>query len=310
MTRLFEKSQLFKDIRNAIFDDGYIFGCVHGPPRSSKTTIALWAGYSVYEDWSKVLGATVFSLPGVIQRMKDGKPERWPTANGLHSRVPFVLWDDMAVGGGNKAQSQHCTAFDEFKGAFDCLGTRIGVLLCTMVDASSITSQLQGKYNIEIFVNSKGKYKYDRVNWRQDYSGFRVMMKKEWVENGTFDPVPQKWYKEYDELRKDLTDQAFVRLEDALSADTVDQLLKIIKPSDIQLLRLIDNLGPIKYDTAKDKLGEDYKNTLIRCKARNLIIPMNMGANNYKIELSSIGRDVLAAHDKGKGSPAPTQEVY
>jgi hypothetical protein len=295
---MFEQSQLFKDLRSAIFDDGYIFGTIHGPPRSSKSTIGLWCGYSVYEDWPKTLQATVFSLPSVIQRMKDGVPERWPTSNGLHNRVPFVLWDDMAVNGGNKAVSQHNLAFDEFKAAFDVLGTKIGVLLCTMVDASAITCQLQGKYNLEVFVNSKGKFKYDKVIWKQDYSGFRVMMKKTWIENGEFPPLPRKVYEEYDVLRTDLADQAFVRLEDALSLDTVEQLLKIIKPADIQLLRLIEKLGPIKYDTAREELGEEYKTTLTRCKARSLVIPTNLGNNNYKIDLSSIGFDVLSSLDK------------
>lgn len=298
MARLFEKSELFKDIRNAILDDSYLFIIVHGPPRCSKSTLSLWAGYSVYEDWGKVLQATVFNLPSVIQRMKDGKPERWPTTNGLHSRVPFLLWDDFAVNGGNKAVSQHSLAWDEFKAAFDVLGTKIGVLMLTAVDAGAATQQLQGKYNSEVFITQKGKYKYDRVRWLQDFSGFKVKMKKEWVENGEFKPIPTSTYKEYDELRMDLTDQAFVRLEDAMAMDTVDTLLKILKPTDIQLLRLIESKGPVKYDTAKDTLGENYKNTLTKCKARSLIIPTNLGNNNYKLDLSSIGFDVLAALDK------------
>lgn len=303
--RLFERSELFKDLRNTILDDGYIFGCVHGPPRSSKSTIALWAAYSVYEDWDKVLAATVFNLPSVIQRMEDGKPERWPTVNGLHSRVPILIWDDFGVHG-NKADTQHSTAWDVFKGGFDCLGTSIGVLLATMVDAGEATAQLQGKYNAEIFVNSKGKYKYDKVQWQQDYKGFNTRMRKDWIENGTFDPIPFNIYKEYDELRRDLTKQVFVRLKDALSMDTVDQMLKILKPADIQLLRLIDQKGPVKYDTAKDQLGEVYKDTLTRCKARSLVIPTNLGNNNYKLDLSSIGYDILTALDKGKN---PAQEI-
>lgn len=297
--RLFEKSELFKDIRKAIFDDGYQFSCVHGPPRSSKSTIALWSSYSVYEDWDKVLQSTVFNLPSVIQRMEDGKPEKWPTTNGLHMRVPIIVWDDFGIFG-NKADTQHSTAWDIFKGGFDSLGTAIGVLMCTMVDAGEATQQLQGKYTHEVTVNYKGKYKYDRVHWRQDFSGFRTMMKKEWIENGTFDPIPMNVYKEYDELRRDLTKQVFVRLKDALSMDTVDQLLKILKPIDISLLRLIESKGPVKYDTAKDELGEQYKETLTRCKARSLVIPTNLGNNNYKLDLSSIGFDILAALDKGK----------
>lgn len=306
--RLFEKTELFKDIRKAIFDDGYLFICVHGPPRSSKTTLAFWAAQSVYEDWDKVLAATVFNLPSVMQRIEDGKPERWPTVNGLHMRVPLLLWDDLAVHS-DKADTQHSTAWDIFKGGFDCLGTAIGVLIATMVDAGALTSQLQGKYNAEVFVNSKGHYKYDRVNWLQDFSGFRTKMKKEWIENGTFDPIPMDVYKEYDELRRDLTKQVFVRLKDALAMDTLDQLLKILKPADIMLLRLIDQKGPVKYDTAKEVLGEKYKDTLTKCKARSLVIPTNLGNNNYKLELSSIGYNVLEALDNSKDGNKITKKV-
>lgn len=298
MARKFEQSQLFKDIRAAILEDGYLFGTIHGPPRSSKSTIGLHAGHSVYEDWDKTLAATVFNLPSVIQRMEDGKPERWPTINGLHMRVPYLLWDDFSVGGGNKAESQHSLAWDVFKGSFDCLGTSIGVLMLTMVDAGSATAQLAGKYNLEVFVNTKGKYKYDKVIWKQDYNGFNTIMKKRCIEYGEFEPIPAEYYKQYDAMRQDLNQQAFVRLKDALAIDTVEMLLKILKPEDIMLLRLIQKLGPTKYDKAKEELGEQYKDTLTRCKARSLIIPTKLHNNNYKLDLSSIGFDVLAALDK------------
>lgn len=233
--------------------------------------------------------------------MKDGIPERWPTANGIHTRVPYTLWDDFAVGGGNKAVSQHSLAWDEFKAAFDVLGTKIGVLMLTAVDAGSATQQLQGKYNIEVFITTKGKYKYDKVHWKQDYTGFRVMMKKECIETGTFKPIPPSIYKQYDEMRMELTDQAFVRLEDAMATDTLDSLLQLLKPTDIQLIQLIDSEGPIKYDRAKEILGEEYKLTLTRCKARSIVIPTNLGNNNYKLDLSSIGRDIIEVLKENDG---------
>jgi hypothetical protein len=293
----FESCRLFKDIRSAIDDDGYIFGTVHGPPRSSKSTIGLWAGYSVYSDWHKVIQSTVFNLAALIQNMENGRPERWPTKNGYHSRVPFILWDDFGVHG-NKADTQHSTAWDVFKGGFDALGTSIGVLLCTMVDAGEATQQLQGKYTHEITVNSKGHYKYDRVIWKQDFTGFRTIMKKDWIENGTFDPIPKEVYLEYDELRKDLTKQVFVRLKDALSLDTVAQLLKVINEDDKRMLRLIQRKGPIKNIIASAELGEAYKDTLTRCKARSLIFASDRGGGYYKLELSSIGVDVLKRLDE------------
>jgi hypothetical protein len=102
-------------------------------------------------------------------------------------------------------------------------------------------------------------------------------------------------------MRKDLNKQAFVRLKDAMSFDTVDMLLKIIKPSDIQLLRLIEKRGPTHHAVAKEELGEEYKDTLTRCKARSLIIPTAMGNNNYRLDLSSIGVDLLSALDRKEG---------
>jgi hypothetical protein len=235
--------------------------------------------------------------------MEAGKPERWPTSNGLHSRVPYLLWDDFAVGGGNKAESQHSNAWDIFKGSFDCLGTSIGVLMLTTVSAAAATQQLQNKYQCEVFVTSKGKFKYDKILWGQDYHGFSTVMKKRCIEYGTFDPIPPEYYKQYDQMRLDLNKEAFVRLKDALTLDSVDKLLKILQPEDIQLLELIKRVGPCKYDTAKDHLGAQYTDTLTRCKARSLVIGTNMGNNNYKLDLSSIGVDVLKALEKNGQTP-------
>jgi hypothetical protein len=108
----------------------------------------------------------------------------------------------------------------------------------------------------------------------------------------------------------ELTDQAFVRLEDAMATDTLDHLLKILKPTDIELIKLIDKMGPIKYDTAKEKLGEEYKATLTRCKARSIIIPTNLGNNNYKLDLSSIGRDIIEHLSENNGETPAKQKKH
>jgi len=292
-----ENSKLARDIHNAILDDDYMFIVIHGPPRCSKSTLALRLTNGVYEDWDKSLSATVFNLPSAIQRMEDGQPERWPTINGLHMRVPLINFDDFGVHS-NKADTQHSTAWDIFKGGFDALGTMVGVLMVNMVDAGEATSQLQGKYTHEVTITSRGKYKYDKVQWLQDYSGFRTKMKKIWIENGDFEKLPDSVYKDYDELRMDLTKQVFVRIKDAFSMESLDYLLTILKDSDIALLRMIDTKGPIHYYTVKEKLGESWKDTVTKCKARSLVIPTRIAENQYKLDLSSLGRDILTSLDK------------
>ena len=290
--------QLFRDLRETVDSDSYLWMVVHGPPRSSKTTLALWCAYSLYRDWHTALKATVFSLPSVIHRIRDEKIlPRWPSRNNLHMRIPCIIYDDFGVSS-NKAYTQHSIAWDQFKGASDALGTELGILIATMVDAGEATSQLQNKYQAELIVNSKGKYKYDQVEWLQDYKGFRSKIKKTWIQNGKFPPMPEEFYREYDQMRIELTKEAFIRISDAFSVDYLDQSLRMIKESDIELLRLIDNRGPIKYDIARDVLGEDYKLTLTRCRARDWIISTCVGPNQYRLDLGSLGKDILDALDK------------
>ena len=284
---------LFEDIKNAIYDDGYIWIVVHGPPRSSKSTLALWASYFIYQDWDKVLESIVFNLPTLMQRIESGQPCRWPTVNKLHMRVPVIIYDDFGVHS-NKADTQHSSAWDIFKGGFDCIGTELAVLLATMVNAEEATSQLQNKYNAEVTVKTKGTYKYDKVEWLQDFRGFRTRMKKTWIENGTFDPIPMDVYMKYDKMRMELTKEVFVRIKDALSTDNLEMQLRLLKPDDERLLLYIDQKGPTNYDTFSDIFGEKTKDTVTRCKARNLIIATQSEPGRHpKYELTQLGKDLL-----------------
>lgn len=288
-------SQLFEDIKSAIYDDGYLWIVVHGPPRSSKSTLALHAGYYIYRDWKKVLDSIVFNLPTLMNRIETGSPTRWPTTNGYHMRVPLLIYDDFGVHS-NKADTQHSSAWDIFKGGFDCIGTELAILMATMVNAEEATSQLQNKYNAEVTVRSKGHYKYDKVEWLQDFKGFRTRMKKTWIENGTFDPIPKEVYLKYDAMRKDLTKEVFIRIKDALSYDNMDFLLRMLKPEDEQFLRLIDEKGPTTYE-------KEMADIITRCRSRNLIISVSTAGKHTKYDLSQLGKDLLMTIDSdGKAS--------
>ena len=289
-----EDSLLFQDVKNAILDDGYLWIVVHGPPRSSKSTLALWIAKYIYGDWNSVYEATIFNLTNLMDRIVHGRPCRWWTLNKLHHRVPLLLYDDFGVHS-NKADTQHSIAWDIFKGGFDAIGTELGVLLATMVDADEATSQLQNKYNAEVTVSRKGKYKYDRVEWMQDFRGFKKKLRKDWQENGTFDPIPDEVYRRYDEMRKELTKEVFVRIQDALSIDSLDFVLRMIKPEDVKLLTLINDRGAIYHDTARSELGKAYKNTIRRCKARNLLVSTTTDGGHYRYDISNLGKDVLVA---------------
>lgn len=290
----FDTQPLFRRIRRAIYKDDYLWIVIHGPPRCSKSTLALWLTWYIYDEWLKCMQATTFNLQGIMYRIIKGIPERWLTENRLHNRVPLLLFDDFGVHS-NKADTQHSTAWDIFKGGFDALGTEIGILLATMVKAEEPTSQLQDKYNIEVTVDRKGHYKYDDVVWLQDYRGFRSKMRKRFIDHSFFPKLPASWYIEYDQERKGLTKQVFVRIQDALSIDSMDLVLKMIQDSDIQLIKMIIENGPVYYQKAKEELKGLYKETLTRCQARNLIVSNTIDKHNYKIDVTPLALDVISA---------------
>jgi len=246
--------------------------------------------YYIYKDWEKVLNANVFNLNQLLYKMGHGIPERWPTLNKLHMRIPILNWDDFAAHSG-KAKTQHERSWDIFKGAFDTLGTKIGVLLVNMVSPRSPTQQLQEKYTHEIWIPYKGHYKYDKVKWRQDFRGWKAQMQKDWIDEDDFDPMPMDHFKQYDALRMDLADEVLQVVQDSLVDTHMASLAKSVKAIDLDLLRLITERGPIHQKVID---SAEMKRALIRCKARGLIIPVRVKDTYYKHDITNLGRELLS----------------
>lgn len=292
-----EEPRLFTDVRNAVDNDEYMWIVDWGPPRSSKTTLAGWICYSIYKDWDKVLNAFVFNLSQLLYKMKHGLPERWPTRNLLHNRVPVLNWDDFGAHS-NKAATQHNLAWDLFKGGFDVLGTKIGVLIATMVDPLEPTFQIQSKYTHEIQILGKGKYKYDKVYWQQDYKGWKPRHSKDWIETNEFDPWPMEVYKRYDEMRMSLADEVILKIEDAITESEADRILKLIQPEDIQILDFILERGPIEYHNIQGRFGKSMKKSIVRLKARCLITPILIKGKYYRYDITDLGHDVYKLYQQ------------
>jgi len=287
-----EQPKLVTDIWDTILDDRWMWIVVWGVPRCGKTTVALNVAYWVYKDWDKVLQSLVFNLSGLLYKMEKGEPERVWTLNKLHNRIPILLYDDWG-GSSNKAITQHDKAWDVFKGSFDLLGTQLAVLMATMVDPNEPTLQLKNKYTHEVWIPIRGIYKYDEVGWQQNFYGWDPMNKKDWLESQAFDTIPRDVYKEYDDMRMSLVPEAFQRIKDAMT-ENLEWTLKRLQPLDIQLLELIQAKGPVYYKTVTEEMGANAKNALVRCKARNLVIPVRK-EKYYRYDLTDLGYEALQA---------------
>jgi len=292
--------QVVKDMWNIILDDKWMWMVVWGKQRTGKTTVQMQLAYSVYKDWDKVLNSFVFNLSGLLYKMDKGKPEQILTRNMLHNRIPLLIYDDWG-GSSNKAQTQYDKAWDVFKGGFDLLGTKVAIIIASMVDPSEPTYQLQQKYTHEIFVETRGIYKYDVVDWQQDYRGWQPKRKKEWIETQKFKPVPDDVYKQYDEMRMALVDEVEQRIRDAIAETQTEYILKRIEPIDIKLLELIQASGPVYMKKIEHDVGPDARQILTRCKARNLVVPIRVHEDSlhyYKYDLTDLGIQILSAINK------------
>jgi hypothetical protein len=299
--------QLYLDIWNRILDDSWMYPVAWGQPRTGKTTVALKAAFDVYEDWDHVLQSIVFTLAGLLYKMRNGEPIRIRTLNGLHHRVPFIIGDDWAAQN-NKAKTQHEPAWDIFKGAFDTLGTKVAVFMVTMNNPSGITDQLQTKYTHEIYVENRGEAKYDIVDWQQNFYGWQPKQDKTWLQTYDFTEVPSSVYRDYDEMRKSLVDELFQIIDDAMIENEGLRIFKRLNQDDVDFIELLYAKGRVSNDWINSPVNYKYKEVLKRCKARSIVVPIRKGTT-YWYDLTDFGFNlhqlIQAKQQEGTNIPAP-----
>lgn len=303
-----EQPLIIQDMLTAIDEDKWIYGVTWGDPRTGKSTCCMDLAYNVYGSWELVLQAIVWNLNQLLYKMKHGIPELRPTRNGLHNRVPIIIWDDFAAHSG-KAKTQHEKSWDIFKGAFDTLGTKMGVLILNMVSPNAPTQQLAEKYTHEIWIPERGFYKYDRVTHRQDYRGFSPQLRKRWLDEGEFPEMPMEWFRQYDEMRMQLADEVLQAVEDSLVETHMPTLMKRTGPLDFDLLALIKARGDMKKRDLVNTLGPDTRNAIIRCKSRGLLVPVRKGPNYYRYDLTSLALELLKTKDKAREEAIKAKET-
>ena len=121
----------------------------------------------------------------------------------------------------------------------------------------------------------------------------RARTKKIFIEENTYDPWPDWVYKKYDETRMELADEVFQRIEDSITTTHIGTALKLCKPIDFELLKLIDDRGQI-HQHIVEAYGREGKRSVLRLKSRGLIVPARQGDSTYyKYDLTALGKEAL-----------------
>lgn len=300
---------LFRDIWNAILDDSWMWIVVWGQPRTGKTTVQLKSAYNVYQDWDLVLQSVVYNLNGLLYKMKKGEPVRIPTLNGLHMRVPIIIPDDFGAQC-NKAKTQHEQAWDIVKGAWDTFGTKVAVLMASMGAPSGITQQLHEKYTHEVYVFERGKAKYDKVMWIQNFNGWQAKQDKTWLHEFEFEPAPLDVYKQYDEQRLNLVDELIQQIDDAQIDNEGLRVFRRLTDKDIEFIQLLNRKGQISNDWFQKPENYEWKECLKKAKARGIVVPVRHG-KTYWYDLTDFGVNLLSLIEvkKAEGVTIPHEQM-
>lgn len=309
MTVFSKSSLLLKRVHRAVHTDDWMFICCWGPNRKGKTTLAGNVSFSVYRDWDKVLESILFQVGQFFYKIKAGQPERWTPKGAFHPRVPLLIWDDMAVHM-NKAVSQYDISVDYFKGYFQAVATDLGCLIGTMLVPTGITLQLVEVYTHELYVGSKGHYKFDTSRWLQSYRGWDVTSHKQWMESGTFKEWPRDVYKEYSEVRAALTQEMKIKIHDYMTSE-VPYIIKRLPRESIAILETLHGRGPMDQSMVKRRFEDvcgDYTAALANLKARDLIVSSRR-EKRYLFDLTELGLEVIKVLQAQDGeAPAEPQQ--
>jgi hypothetical protein len=294
---------LIRDIWDNIVNDGWMWICVQGVKRLGKTTIAGDIAFEIYkaggvsddEAWQKVLKCIVFDLNHVMHNISKGIPEKWGTYQGFNKRIPIMIWDDMAAHF-NKALVKDSKAADAFKGYFHTMATDVGVLIGTMEQGEDITRQIKGKYTHEIWLDEEHprQYKYDKAKWQQNFKGWDPRIAKKWREDwNTFHPWPKWVYEQYNQQRRELSDELRQTVVDAQTLHDTPNIVKLLdaNPVDKEALVFLLQNGMTSRDVFERKYPNEYIHILRRLKSRKLIAPIS-NKTYYSYELTEFGLGV------------------
>lgn len=293
---------VYKDLYDFVMNDSWATICLWGKQRRGKSTVAIWLAYFLWrlidptlseeELWNRVYDCIVFNLNQIVYKLDNPKMKRIWDLKHKHYRIPILIWDDFGVHS-NKAITQHQPAWDEFKGSFDSLGTEFSILVFTMVNPDTPTAQLLSKYTHEILVQKRGVFKYDEVDWEQDFKGTRNRRKKVWKQLVPFKRIPDERFDPYDKMRNELAKESKQRVKDKMM-DGIPFILKCLHPEDITILSSIVETGPIP----QSKRVDLDKKAVLRLKAHQLVTPSARKGNNYSLDITSLGLDLLRTEEK------------
>jgi len=178
-------------------------------------------GYWVYKDWDTVLRSIIFKPNDFVKRLRETPPK---------TRIPCLLWDDIGVHYTSSTFRTNIVQYEAIDATWAAIRTKCNVIVLTIPLIDRLAKNIKDNVTFEVFT---GKNQMEYVQRLVRLPGidqmesnlFKIIIEKPEV----FDlyNVPQDVFRQYWEMRLQLTEDALSRLDMTVAAEDMENYVPV-----------------------------------------------------------------------------------
>jgi len=185
----------------------------------------LQMGYWIYRDWDLVLKSMVFRPNEFVRRLK---------VIPIGKRTPCILWDDIGVHYPRSKFKTDVKQYEAIDSTWAAIRTKCSVIIMSIPLIDRLAKNIKDNITFEVFL---GRNQMEMINRIFHLPGLRSV-ESNFFKVGIERPsrfnlydVPRDVFKEYWQMRLQLTEEALDRLDQATDTDNVEGYISVLKAS-------------------------------------------------------------------------------
>jgi len=214
-------------ISEAVEKQGYATVQVWGEQGSGKSNRILQQGYWVYKDWDLVLKNIIFKPSSFVQRLK---------AIPKGKRVPWIGWDDVGVWFTSNAFRTDITQYEAVDGAWASIRVKCSVISLTIPNISRLARNIKDNVSHEVYLGKNQMEMVERIVRLPSFTSLESELFKVLIEGPRLFRlfnVPRDVFKEYWEMRLQLTEEALEKMDQSTEPESPEGFIPVLEAAKI-----------------------------------------------------------------------------
>ena len=208
-------------IRDAAAKGGYATVQIWGEQGSGKSNRLLQEGYWVYQDWDRVLENILFKPSAFVSKLK---------AIPKGKRVPWIGWDDIGCHMPSSTFRTDINQYQAVDAVWTVLRVKASVITLTIPNITRLVRNIKDNISFEVFLGKNQTELVERIVRLPSFSRLESVLKKVLIEGPRpfrlFD-VPKDVFKQYWDMRLNLTEEALDMLEKTSEPESLEGLVPV-----------------------------------------------------------------------------------